>query len=196
MYSRMPTSRFPYPLIGGPELRKKSASSDVREDTGWASRGSNFFIGTLAEALAVDRLRGGPALLMEPYLSYPAGIVTWIGTWPLPLPLERPLKEAKALRHVIYNVEAEYDEDLLKKLKEEHSEVSFHSFDELLCCLYWTFSSFVHNSTEDLTEKQLPQGVLDKNKNTSGRVYPRSYLGEAPKTKHGLTRHDPADLMM
>ena len=71
-----------YALPGGPELRKKSARSDVAlEDVDVASRGSNFFIMTRflgadcpPPAKGLDELDGTGL-----YLSTPGGMLTWIG---------------------------------------------------------------------------------------------------------------------
>ena len=61
----------PYPpLDGGSELRRKSARSEVRVDDETASRGSNFFIGTLPlEDATGTVVRVGAPGSMGPYLS-------------------------------------------------------------------------------------------------------------------------------
>jgi long-chain acyl-CoA synthetase len=43
-----------------------------------------------------------------------------------------PLKAAKDLKHVIYNVEGDFKQDLLEKMKSEHPDVTFNTFDEVV----------------------------------------------------------------
>jgi long-chain acyl-CoA synthetase len=86
--------------------------------------------------------------------------------------LINPLKEAKELKHLIYNNELEFKQEDIDKVKAEHPDVTIKSIDELvklgesnpvdtvppkpddLCCIMYTSGS-----------TGTPKGVLLKHKN-------------------------------
>lgn len=73
--------------------------------------------------------------------------------------LVNPLKEAKDVKHVIYNSEGEVKQEHIQNLKDSHENLTVHSFDELvqlgkdnpieptppepddLCCIMYTSGS-------------------------------------------------------
>lgn len=86
--------------------------------------------------------------------------------------LNKPLKEAKEIQHVIYNSEGKVKQEHIDSLKRDHPHLTIHSFDELvklgsehkvetvppkpedLCCIMYTSGS-----------TGTPKGVLLKHKN-------------------------------